>query len=121
MFREILHELVASTPGAMGAVFLDHEGETVAMLHDRPFEAEDHDIKVMGAYQGIFFMRLRELCDRVEAGRPERFKVEFATAKVLSWDLKDGYYLVFLVDSTAIESIAWRQLAHCREKIMAEI
>lgn len=121
VFRKILHELLASTPGAIGAVFLDHEGETVELLHDRPFEAEDHDIKVMGAYQGIFFMLLRELCDRVEAGRPERFKVEFAAAKVLSWDMKDGYYLVLLVDSHASEGLAWRQLAHCREKIMAEI
>lgn len=91
------------------------------MLHDRPFEADDHDIKVMGAYQGIFLMRLRELCDRVDAGRPLRFKVEFAAAKVLSCDLKDGYYLVFLVDSTANEAVAWQQLERCREKLIEEI
>jgi hypothetical protein len=91
------------------------------MLHDRPFEADDHDIKIMGAYQGIFLMRLRELCDRVEAGRPQRFKVEFDSAKVLSCDLKDGYYLVFLVDSTANEGLAWHQLERCREKLIEEI
>jgi hypothetical protein len=31
-----------------------------------PFEADDHDIRIMGVYQGIFLVRLRELCDRVE-------------------------------------------------------
>jgi hypothetical protein len=91
------------------------------MLHDRPFDAEDHDIKVMGAHQGIFLMRLRELCDRVEAGRPQRFKVEFDAAKVLSCDLKDGYYLVFLVDRTANEGLAWHQLERCREKLIEEM
>ncbi len=121
VFRRILHELVLSTPGAIGALFLDHEGETVEMLHDRPFEAEDHDIKVMGAYQGIFLMHLRELCERTSIGTPHRFKVEFAAAKVLSRDLKDGYYLVFLVDRTANEGVAWRNLERCRGQLLAEM
>ncbi len=121
MFQRILHELVLSTPGAIGALFLDHEGETVAIMHDRPFEAEDHDVKVMGAYQGIFLMNLRELCQRTAIGEPHRFKVEFAAAKVLSCDLKDGYYLVFLVDRTANEGVAWRNLDRCRERLIAEM
>ncbi len=121
MFRRILHELILSTPGAIGAIFLDHEGETVEMLHDRPFDTDDHDIKVMGAYQGIFLMNLRELCDRTGIGAPHRFKVEFAEAKVLSRDLKDGYYLVFLVDRTAHEGLAWRNLEKCREQLLAEM
>lgn len=121
LFQSILHELVLSTPGAIGALFLDWEGETVEMLHDRPFEAEDHDVKVMGAYQGIFLTQLRELCERTSIGMPRRFKVEFASAKVLSCDLKDGYYLVFLVDPTANEGIAWHNLDRCREKLIAEM
>jgi hypothetical protein len=121
VFRRILHELVLSTPGAIGALFLDYEGETVEMLHDRPFESEDHDIKVMGAYQGIFLMRLRELCEKTAIGTPHRFKVEFAEAKVLSCDLKDGYYLVFMVDRTANEGLGWRNLAKCRERLLAEM
>jgi hypothetical protein len=121
VFRPILHELILSTPGAIGALFLDHEGETVQMLHDRPFEAEDLDIKIMGAYQGIFLMHLRELCERTEIGQPHRFKVEFAEAKVLSCDLKDGYYLVLLVDRTANEGIAWRNLERCRGRLIAEM
>ncbi len=120
-FQPILHELVISTPGAIGALFLDYEGETVEMLHDRPFEAEDHDVKVMGAYQGIFLTQLRELCERTSIGNPRRFKVEFSAAKVLSCDLKDGYYLVFLVDRTANEGIAWRNLERCREKLITEM
>ena len=63
-FQKILHELVTSTPGAIGALFLDWEGETVEMLGARPFDADDHDLKIVGAYQGIFLTQLREMCGR---------------------------------------------------------
>jgi predicted regulator of Ras-like GTPase activity (Roadblock/LC7/MglB family) len=121
MFDRLLHDLVVSIPGAIGALFLDFEGEAVQMVGHRPFEADDHDLKVMGAYQGIFLTRLREVCMKTGSGNPDRFKVEFDRAKVLSCDLKDGYYLVLLADATANEGLAWQQLARCRELLMREI
>lgn len=121
MFQAILRDLLTSTPGAIGALFLDWDGESVEVLTERPFDADDHDLKVMGAYQGIFLTRLREMCERAEAGQPHRFKVEFAKTKVLSCDLKDGYYLVLLVDAHTNEGVAWQRMAACQARLIAEM
>jgi hypothetical protein len=121
MFRQILQELVTSTPGAIGALFLDWEGETVELIGERPFDADEHDLKIVGAYQGIFLTQLRELCTRVDAGQPHRFKIDFVGARVLSCDLKDGYYVVLVVDGSANEAVAWRALDDCAGRLMREM
>lgn len=120
-FRRILLDLVRTTDGALGAVFLDFEGETVELVTDRPFDADDHDLKIIGAYQGIFLTQIRRLCEKIDAGRPDRFKLEFAMTKVLSCDLKDGYYVVLIVDHTGNEGVAWHRLDHCRERLLDEM
>ncbi|HET7435099.1 MAG TPA: hypothetical protein VFN10_10360 [Thermoanaerobaculia bacterium] len=118
-FRRILDELLSTTTGSIAALFLDYEGETVELLsaHD----LDNHDLKIIGAYQGIFLDQLRALCAQVAAGSPQRFKLEFEKTMVLSCDLKDGYYIVLLVDADANEGIAWHRLAQCREKLIVEI
>jgi predicted regulator of Ras-like GTPase activity (Roadblock/LC7/MglB family) len=119
MFRLILNELIVTTHGALAALFLDFEGETVELVCDR--DLSDHDLRIIGAYQGIFLSRLRTLCAQVSAGAPERFKVEFENVRVLSCDVKDGYYVVLLADKTANEGVAWRRLEGCRAKLLAEM
>src|SRR5687768_71634 len=115
----ILHELVATTSGAFAAIFLDFEGETVELVCDR--DISDHDLRIVGAYQGIFMSRLRELCERVKIGSPKHFKIDFVDTTFLSCDLKEGYYLVLLTDTRANEGSAWHKLEACREKILAEM
>ena len=110
-----------ATPGAIGALFLDWEGETVEMLGARPFDADDHDLKIVGAYQGIFLTQLRDMCTRIDAGTPHRFKVEFETMRVLSCDLAEGYYLVLVVDNTANEGIAWQRLDAGRARLLEQL
>jgi predicted regulator of Ras-like GTPase activity (Roadblock/LC7/MglB family) len=119
VFRLILHELIAATTGALAALFLDFEGETVELVCEH--DLNDHDLRILGAYQGIFLTRLRELTNRLGAGEPLRFKVEFPETAVLLYDIKDGYYVVLLVDRTFNEGYAWRRLEHCREKLLQEM
>jgi predicted regulator of Ras-like GTPase activity (Roadblock/LC7/MglB family) len=121
MFRTILEELVGSTPGAIGALFLDWEGEAVEVVGDRPLDADEHGLKITGAYQGIFLTQLRDLCSRLDAGRPHRFKIDFETTRVFSYDLKDGYYVVLVVDTTANEAVAWRALDDCKTRLLREL
>lgn len=121
MFDQILRELVQSTPGAIGALFLDWEGEAVEVVGDRPLDADEHGLKITGAYQGIFLTQLRDLCTRADAGRPHRFKIDFETTRVFSCDLKDGYYVVLVVDTTANEAVAWRALDGCKARLMQEL
>src|SRR5688500_19237617 len=100
--------MLATTRGSLAALFLDYEGETVQLVCDR--DLNDHDLRILGAYQGIFLTRLRELCNHAGAGDPQRFKIEFAETSVLSFDVKDGYFVVLLVDGSANEGMAWRKL-----------
>ena len=118
-FRQILNELLETTEGSLGAMFLDYEGETVELLTHRNLKSDD--LKIVGAYQGIFLTQLRRICQDMFIGDPRRFKIEFEGTKVLSCDLKDGYYVVLLVGHDAIEGLAWHRLDHCREMLLAEM
>ena len=119
MFRMILHELLATTAGAQAALFLDWEGETVELACDH--DLSDHELRIIGAYQGIFLARLRELCAHVQAGEPYRYKIELETRAVLSCDVKDGYYIVLLADTSFNEGLAWRKMEKCRERLLEEM
>lgn len=119
IFRAILDELLATTSGAFAAIFLDFEGETVQLVCDR--DLSDHDLRIIGAYQGIFLSRLREMCAKTGIGTPHRFKIDFDATTVLACDLKDGYFVVLLLDGKANEGFAWHQLDLCKEKLMREM
>lgn len=119
IFRSILDEFLATTAGAFAAIFLDFEGETVELVCDR--DLSDHDLRIIGAYQGIFLGRLRDMCRRLRIGEPQRFKIEFDDTIILSTDLRDGYYLVLLLDHRANEGMAWRKLEKCRERVLREM
>ena len=118
-FRLILDELLVTTHGALAVLFLDWEGETVELVCDR--DLSDHQLRILGAYQGIFLTRLRAMCAQVGAGEPQRFKIEFASMAVLSFDIKDGYFIVLLVDASFNEGVAWRRMERCRERLLAEM
>jgi hypothetical protein len=119
MFRQILDELLVTTRGALAALFLDYEGETVALVCDR--DLSDHDLRILGAYQGIFLDRLRTLCTNAGAGEPRRFKIQFEAMSVMGYDVKDGYYVVLLVDGSVAEGVAWRRLESCRARLLQEM
>ena len=119
MFRLILNELLATTNGAIAALFADWEGETVELVCDH--DLSDHELRITAAYQGIFLSRLRDVCATLDAGQPHRFKIEFQEIAVLSWDLKDGYFLVLLLEPTFNEGVAWRKMEHCRARLIAEM
>lgn len=121
MFDAILRELLSSTPGAIGAVFLDREGEAVQFGAERVFDIGPEGLKAVGAYQGIYLAELQRVCSRIAAGQPQRFTIEFESVRIMSCDLKDGYYLVLIVDRTANDGLAWHHLRSCRQKLLTEI
>ena len=119
VFQLILHEMLATTTGAFAAIFLDWEGETVDLVCDR--DLSDHDLRVVGAYQAVLLSRLRGMCDKLALGTPHRYTVDFGTTMVMASDLKDGYYVVLLLDRKANEGMAWHKLEMCREKLLREM
>ena len=120
-FQQILRELLEVTPGAVGAVFLDREGEAVELWSDRVFDVGPEGLRDIGTFQGVYLGQLKRLCERIGAGPPQRFAIDFEKARVLSCDLKEGYYLVLVIDPNANEGIAWHHLTECRRKLIAEL
>ena len=118
-FRLILHELLATTAGAQAAIFLDYDGETVDLVCDH--DLSDHELRIIGAYHGIFLGQLRALCQKAKIGNPDRFKIEFTHLTFMSCDVKDGYYLVLLLDHRRDEGRAWEKLDATRRRILAEM
>ena len=119
MFRGFLDELLATTSGAFASMFLDWEGETVQLVCDR--DISDHDLRIIGAYQGVFFDRLRNHCRKTKIGPPLRFLLEFKEVLILNIDVKDKYYIVMLLDADANEEAAWEQLESTRTKLLTEL
>ena len=120
-FHSILRHLLQSIPGAIGALFLDREGEAVELWAERPFDIGADGLRAIGAYQGIFLGDIRRICDRLGIGTLHQLTIEFDHAKVLSCDLNDGYYLVLLVDEGTNEGVALQKLRRCREQLNLEI
>jgi len=120
-FHDILADLLQATRGAIGAAFLDSEGESVEVASARPFDTDDHELRVIGAYAGIFLSHLRRIADVTESGSSRRFKIDFAASTIFCCDLGDGYYLVVVVDAAAVEGAVWQALERCRAALLAEM
>jgi predicted regulator of Ras-like GTPase activity (Roadblock/LC7/MglB family) len=120
-FREILLEVLQTSGGAIGAAFLDSEGESVEVVSARPFETDDHELRVVGAYAGIFLSQLRRIAASTDGGTAQQFKIDFANRRIFCRDLKDGYYLVVIADPGAAEGMVWQGLKRCRQRLLAEM
>jgi predicted regulator of Ras-like GTPase activity (Roadblock/LC7/MglB family) len=117
VFRPILSDLVASVDGALAALFIDHQGEAVDAVGLLP----DYDLKVIGAYQGIFLTQMEAIGHAIPLGGLERLKIEWEDSTILNALVDDEYYLILVLRSGANEGIAWNQLARTRERIREEM
>jgi hypothetical protein len=120
-FRDILLRALETTQGAIGTIFLDSEGESVEVVTARPFDTDDHDLRVIGAYAGIFLAQLRRIAGVTAGGSARRYKIDFAASRIFCCDLNDGYYLVLVVDPSTIEGVAWQGLERCRTSLLNEM
>ncbi len=120
-FEPVLRRLLQSTPGAIGALFLDREGEAVQLWAERPFEIGADGLRAIGAYLGIFLGDARRICDRLSLGAPRQLTINFEHARVLGCNLKEGYYLVLLLAADGNEGIARERLEVCRRQLIEEL
>lgn len=120
-FHDILLDMLKATHGSIGAIFLDSEGESVEVVTARPFDIGDHDMRVIGAYAGIFFSQLRRIAVATDSGSVLQFKFDFAASRILCCDLNGDYYLVLVIDAGAAEGMAWQSLARCRAVLRGEL
>jgi len=117
MFRDILKGAVDGVPGATGAIFADWEGESV----EHYFNGADDDIKLVGAYQGILLNLVKSAAENVGLGEVNEVMLVTEGAKVMARSLKDGYFLVMLLETGTNSGLAKRALRATAELIDEEI
>jgi len=117
-FNYLLTNLLVDVPHAVGAIFVDPEGESVDWVtrHGDPF-----DLKVEGAYHGIFMRRLEELTTSSKIGPIDSFSLEGSDLVTLTQALPDGYYVVLVVDRSGSQAQALNRLRRAAQVIAKEI
>lgn len=89
--KEDLTVLMASVPGALGAILVDWEGEAV----DHVTGMDAYDLKVLGAYSGAILMNLRATVDRFDDDDLEELVVVTAGVRMIVRLVTRDYFLVF--------------------------
>ncbi len=117
-FQYLLTNLVVDVPGARGAVFVDPEGEAVDFVARR---ATPYELKLEGAYHGIFLRRAGQLARLAGAGDLEHICIGGEAMQAMGVVLRGGYYLVLVMESGAPRSLAGVALRRTAEALNREI
>jgi hypothetical protein len=92
-FEYVLANLLANTDRAVGVLFLDENGETVDMACS---EFTPYQMRVVGAYLGIYMRQLDRVLERGALGPPRIIHIEKQSLHIHALPLPDGYYLVLV-------------------------
>lgn len=117
-FHYLLTNLLVDVPGAQGAAFLDAEGEVVDFVTRG---ATPYELKLEGAYHGIFLRRARHMLSLAEAGDLERLLISGRQMRVVSRSLRDEYYLVLVLEPWAPVEAAAPAIQRTVDALNAEI
>jgi predicted regulator of Ras-like GTPase activity (Roadblock/LC7/MglB family) len=94
-FHYLLTNLLVDVPGAQGAAFLDAEGEAVDFVSRG---ATPYELKLEGAYHGLFLRRARKLVEIAGGGGLRRLVINGSAMDVMSRALRGDYYLVVILE-----------------------
>lgn len=118
MFQYTLANLLAHNEGAVAVLFLDETGETVDLTFTdvKPFQ-----MKIAGAYVGIYLRQLAVMLSRADLGATEMLHIEKDDIHMYATPLPEGYYLVLVQRRPALVARARETLLKAREEIAQEI
>ncbi len=89
-FAEILAELVGEIPGALGAVFLDWDGEAVDQFSHIPL----FDILLVGAHWGIVLRHVNNLLENHAWGATQLVVLNGPKTDILIKPITEDYAIV---------------------------
>lgn len=115
-FKSLLSRLLDDIPGALGAIIIDWEGESV----DQVARINEYDIKVLGAHSGIILNQLRQVLTRVGSGQLEDVVIRCGEKKILIAPMTDEYLLVLHLGADAIVSRATYRVRRCVDDMRHE-
>lgn len=106
-YQYILANLLARVDGAVGVLFLDDSGETVDLSCS---EYTPYQMRVLGAYLGIYMRQLEKVLEGNRLGEPQRIHVQKDALHIYAQPLPEGYYLVLVQRQPALVAAAERAL-----------
>jgi hypothetical protein len=117
-FNYLLTNLLVDVPSAVGAIFLDAEGEAVEWVtrHGDPY-----DLKVEGAYHSIFRRALEGISPDAEIGTVASYVMEGELLIALTHTLPEGYYVVLVLDRTGPRAQALYHLRRAATVLAREL
>ncbi|HKH49249.1 MAG TPA: hypothetical protein VKM72_31670 [Thermoanaerobaculia bacterium] len=118
MFQYVLANLLANNDQALGALFLDDNGETVdlACAGYTPYQ-----MRVVGAYLGIYLRQLEKVLTSTESGTPQLIHVEKKVVHIYAMPLPDGYYLVLVQRHPALVAHARATMVEAAAQLTREL
>ena len=89
-FGELLAELVGTVPGAVGAVFVDWDGEAVDQFGHIP----EMDIRIIGAHWGIVVNLTKQILKKNRYGKPDMIILSSEKREVIIQTVTPDYFVV---------------------------
>lgn len=118
VYQYILANLLANNDGALAVLFVDEVGETVDLACS---EFTPHDMKVLGAYVGIYQRQLTEMLAKSGFGDVEILHIEKDSIHLYSTSLPDGYALVMVQRRPSYVARAKETMLAARDQMAREI
>lgn len=112
--RERLKDLVEKVPGAIGAILVDAEGESISLfsseLDNQVSDAESLRIRLIGALQRIWLTQCRKIAADTALGRLGYQVQTFSEAKVVGLPVNDDYALFLIGDCNLYPGLGIRHM-----------
>lgn len=93
-FHYVLTNLLVDVPDALGAIFLDDEGEAVEWVSNH--EGPPYHLKVEGAYHAVIKRQLAEITRSRGAGALQSYAFVGSRLTTLTEVLPHGYYVLLV-------------------------
>lgn len=117
-YQYILANLLAKNEGALAVLFVDEVGETIDLAST---EYTPHDVKVLGAYVGIYQRQLTDMAASSAIGELELVHIEKDSIHLFAMPLPDGYSLVLVQRRPALVARASETMRAARAEMAREI
>jgi hypothetical protein len=118
-FQYLLTNLLVEVPEAVGAIFLDPEGEAVEWVSQS--QRDPYDLKVEGAYHSIFKRQLEEVTESSASGPLGSYIFSGRNFVTLTQLLPDGYYVLLVVRRISLPGLAHHHLRRVARTIAQEL
>ncbi len=117
-FKQLLTELVESTPGATGAILVDWEGEAVELVCSA---VDEYELKLLAAHQGIILGQAREMSRRLLEEAPEELVVTTGSGRCVVGPVGIEYALVMTLHRNTLLGRALHRFRETRKRLIKEI